>query len=136
MGRGIDCFAFWNWRQLDTNDDSFTVSGKLIIPPPNNPGLRIADGSPLINNEIEELPTELSHPTELSMTNEVPNFSSAGTFPNPPKQVKGYIWSNEPIDKSKEVIGDVVSQPWQFIPLDFNMAYPCHVQYMAIWPYP
>ncbi|MBW0552133.1 hypothetical protein O181_091848 [Austropuccinia psidii MF-1] len=28
-----------------------------------------------------------------------------------------------------------LSQPWQFIPLDFNMAYPCHVQYMAIWPY-
>ncbi|MBW0493960.1 hypothetical protein O181_033675 [Austropuccinia psidii MF-1] len=29
-----------------------------------------------------------------------------------------------------------VSQPWQFIPLDLNMEYPCHVQYMAIWPYP
>ncbi|MBW0536164.1 hypothetical protein O181_075879 [Austropuccinia psidii MF-1] len=95
------------WAEPDTNNDSFTVSGKLIIPPPNNPGLRTTNGSPLINNEIEELPTELSCPTELSMMNEVPNFSSAKTFPNPPKQVKGYIWSNEPIDKSKEVIGDV-----------------------------
>ncbi|MBW0529178.1 hypothetical protein O181_068893 [Austropuccinia psidii MF-1] len=47
--------------------------------------------------------------------NEVPNFSLAKTFPNPsnsPKQLKGYIWSNEPIDKSKKVIGDV-GDPWK-----------------------
>ncbi|MBW0540841.1 hypothetical protein O181_080556 [Austropuccinia psidii MF-1] len=36
------------------------------------------------------------------------------------------------LDRSKVIIQ--LSQPWQFIPLDFNMAYLCHVQYMAIWP--
>ncbi|MBW0468428.1 hypothetical protein O181_008143 [Austropuccinia psidii MF-1] len=29
-----------------------------------------------------------------------------------------------------------LTQPWKFTLLDLNMEYPCHIQYMAIWPYP
>ncbi|MBW0584919.1 hypothetical protein O181_124634 [Austropuccinia psidii MF-1] len=29
-----------------------------------------------------------------------------------------------------------LSQSWKSTLLDLNMAYPCHIQYMAIWPYP
>ncbi|MBW0583181.1 hypothetical protein O181_122896 [Austropuccinia psidii MF-1] len=29
-----------------------------------------------------------------------------------------------------------LSQPWKSTLLDLNMAYPCHIQYMEIWPYP
>ncbi|MBW0575095.1 hypothetical protein O181_114810 [Austropuccinia psidii MF-1] len=97
-------------QEKDSDDDSLTISGKLIIQNSNNSGLRINNDSPLEDNEKETLPTELPQPTETSIAcDQVPNSSLAKTISNPfnaPKQVKGYIWSNEPIDKSKEVIGD------------------------------
>ncbi|MBW0471032.1 hypothetical protein O181_010747 [Austropuccinia psidii MF-1] len=100
----------------DSNDDSFTTSGKLIIQPSNNLGLRIEDGTSLEGNEVETLPSEIPQPTESSIIyDEVPSSSmtkaipNANKLPNPsnsPKQVKEYIWSNEPINKSKKVISD------------------------------
>ncbi|MBW0482357.1 hypothetical protein O181_022072 [Austropuccinia psidii MF-1] len=38
--------------------------------------------------------------------------------------------------KIKPTEARYVSQPWKSTLFDPNMAYPCHIQYMEIWPYP
>ncbi|MBW0487774.1 hypothetical protein O181_027489 [Austropuccinia psidii MF-1] len=37
----------------------------------------------------------------------IPNRNTLPNPSNTPKRVKGYIWSNDPINKAEEVIGDV-----------------------------
>ncbi|MBW0551285.1 hypothetical protein O181_091000 [Austropuccinia psidii MF-1] len=106
--------------EKDPDNDSFTFCGNLIIQTSNHSGWNIVNETSLEGNGVETLPSELPQPTGTSIiSHEIPNCSMAKaitntyTLPNPPnvpKKAKEYFWSNEPIDKSKEVIG-VVGDP-------------------------
>ncbi|MBW0519906.1 hypothetical protein O181_059621 [Austropuccinia psidii MF-1] len=90
-------FVFPNKNQenLDQNTESFVVSGSLDIP-----------SNPQTNSNCSDAP-ETPNNLELSPNDQRENNNNQNVTTNTLWQYKGYSWTTEPVDNSKEITSNL-----------------------------